>query len=151
MDEIVMNPIGFVKNSVSGRKDVAWGEDVSAIELKEEFCNGLSGLEDFTHAIILYYLDQAKYDREKHLQRRPQNREDMPLVGIFSQRGKDRPNQIGMTSVEIQAVDEKTLTVKGLDAIDGPPVLDIKPYYPVYDKKEANVPEWVDRLMEHYF
>lgn len=151
MDEIVMKPIGFVKNSVTGRKDVSWGEDVSAIELKEEFCTGLSGLEDFTHAIILYYLDQAKYDREKHLQRRPQNREDMPLVGIFSQRGKDRPNQIGMTSVEIQAVDEKTLTVKGLDAIDGTPVLDIKPYYPVYDKKEANVPEWVDRLMEHYF
>ena len=76
---------------------------------------------------------------------------NMPLVGIFSQRGKNRPNQIGITSVEIIAVTDDTLVVKGLDAVDGTPVLDIKPYYPVYDKKEATVPEWVDRLMEHYF
>ena len=75
----------------------------------------------------------------------------MPLVGIFSQRGKDRPNRIGMTSVRIISADEQTLVVQGLDAIDGTPVLDIKPYYPVYDKKNATVPEWVDRLMEHYF
>ena len=76
---------------------------------------------------------------------------NMPLVGIFSQRGKNRPNQIGITSVEIIAVTDDTLVVKGLDAVDGTPVLDIKPYYPAYDRKDATVPEWVDRLMEHYF
>ena len=75
----------------------------------------------------------------------------MPLVGIFSQRGKDRPNTIGITSVEIVNVSDNSITVKGLDAIDGTSVLDIKPYYPVYDRKDATVPEWVDRLMEHYF
>ena len=75
----------------------------------------------------------------------------MPLVGIFSQRGKNRPNRIGMTSVEIVAVTDDTLVVKGLDAVDGTPVLDIKPYYPVYDRRDATVPEWVNRLMEHYF
>ena len=56
-----------------------------------------------------------------------------------------------MASVRIVSVDGAALTVKGLDAIDGTPVLDIKPYYPVYDKKDAKVPEWVDRLMAHYF
>ena len=101
--------------------------------------------------MILYHLNQADFQRDKHLQRRPQNREDMPLIGIFAQRGKDRPNQIGMTSVPILSVDDASLTVIGLDAIDGTPVLDIKPYYPVYDRKDAQVPEWVDRLMEHYF
>ena len=151
MEEIIMHPIGFVKNEVSSRKDVSWGEDTSLIQLKDEYISGLSGLEDFSHAIILYYLDKANYVKEKHLQRRPQNRDDMPLVGIFSQRGKDRPNQIGMTSVRILSVSENTLVVKGLDAIDGTPVLDVKPYYPVYDRKDAEVPEWVDRLMEHYF
>lgn len=75
----------------------------------------------------------------------------MPLVGIFSQRGKDRPNQIGMTSVKIVSVDDDILTVSGLDAIDGTPVLDIKPYYPVYDRRDASVPKWVDKLMENYF
>ena len=151
MREIIMNPIGYVRNAVQSRKDVSWGEDVSTIVLNEEYHSGLKGLEDFTHVIILYYLDKAAYQKEKHLQRRPQNREDMPLVGIFSQRGKDRPNQIGMTSVRIVSVDGAALTVKGLDAIDGTPVLDIKPYYPVYDKKDAKVPDWVDRLMAHYF
>ena len=132
-------------------KDTSWGDDISSIVLDEQYVSGLKGLEDFSHAIILFYLDKAEYIKEKHLQRRPQNRDDMPLVGIFSQRGKDRPNKIGMTSVEIISVTDDTLVVKGLDAVDGTPVLDIKPYYPAYDKKEATVPEWVERLMEHYF
>ena len=149
--EIVMNPIGYVRNTVTNKKDISWGEDSSTIVLEEQYAPGLRGLEDFSHVIILFYLDQAKYDKEKHLQRRAQNRVDMPLVGIFSQRGKDRPNQIGMTSVRIVSVSDNKLIGNGLDAVDGTPVLDIKPYYPIYDKKEAYVPEWVDRLMEHYF
>lgn len=151
MREIIMTPIGYVENNVQAKKNVSWGGDISRIVLEKEYYNGLSGLEDFSHAIIIYYLDKAEYKREKHLQRRPQNREDMPLVGIFSQRGKDRPNKIGMTAVQIVEVCEKALAVKGLDAINGTAVLDIKPYYPVYDKKEAAVPDWVNRLMEHYF
>ena len=151
MEEILMKPIGRVKNEVSVRKDVSWGSDTSAIVLEEEYETGLAGLEDFSHAIILFYLDQAEYQKEKHLQRCPQNREDMPQVGIFSQRAKDRPNKIGMTAVEIVSVSDRELVVKGLDAVDGTPVLDIKPYYPVYDRRNAKVPEWVDRLMEHYF
>ena len=148
---IEMEAIGYVRNEVKEKKDFAWGKDTSSIVLNEEYISGLKGLEDFSHVIILYHLDKAKYEKDKHLQRRPQNREDMPLVGIFSQRGKDRPNRIGMTSVEIVSVSDDTLVVKGLDAVDGSPVLDIKPYYPVYDKKEASVPEWVDRLMKQYF
>ena len=151
MEKITLTPIGIVKNSVTIRKDTSWGDDVSLIKLDEQYASGLKGLEEFSHAIILFHLDKAKYEKEKHLQRRPQNRDDMPLVGIFSQRGKDRPNRIGMTAVEIVSVEEDTLVVKGLDAIDGTPVLDIKPYYPAYDKKDASVPEWVDRLMAHYF
>ncbi len=151
MENIVMSPIGYVKNNVSERKDTAWGGDISSIILKAEYCLGLTGLEDFSHAIVLFYLDKAGYIKEKHLLRRPQNREEMPEVGIFSQRCKDRPNKIGMTSVEIVSVSDDKLVVKGLDAVDGTPVLDIKPYYPVYDKKEAKVPEWVERLMEQYF
>jgi len=75
----------------------------------------------------------------------------MPLVGIFFQRAKDRPNQIGMTSVKIESVMENCLIVQGLDAIDGIKILDIKPYYPMYDKKEAKVPSWVETLMKGYF
>ena len=127
--KIEMEPIGYVSNKVKDRKDVSWGEDTSSIILDEEYNFGLKGLEDFSHVIIIYHLDKAKYEKEKHLQRRPQNRDDMPLVGIFSQRGKDRPNRIGMTSVKVVSVSEDRIVVEGLDAVDGTPVLDIKPYY----------------------
>jgi len=146
-----MQPVGYVQNQVHDKKDDAWGGDLSTIILENEYHTGLKGLEGFSHAMVIFYLDQAKYERETHLQRRPMDRDDMPMVGIFSQRTKDRPNNIGVTTVQIVSVDDKSLTVKGLDAIDGTPVLDIKPYYPVFDKREAHVPEWVDRLMEHYF
>lgn len=151
MQDIVMHPIGYVRNSVQDKKDTAWGADISTIELDEQYRFGLTGLESFSHALIVTCLDQANYRKEKHLLRRPQGREDMPVVGIFSQRTKDRPNRIGITAVEILSVGETTLQIKGLDAIDGTPILDIKPYFPVFDKREARTPEWVDILMENYF
>lgn len=76
----------------------------------------------------------------------------MPLVGIFSQRVKDRPNPIGITAVEIVKVEGDVLEVKGLDAINGTPVIDVKPYYPQFDKvDDSKVPEWVNILMQNYF
>ena len=149
--EIVMNPIGYVENSVLEKKEDFWGETVSQIRLKEEFSGGLTGLEAFSHALILCYLDRAGYVKERHLCRHPRGREDLPMVGIFSQRVKDRPNKIGVTAVEILSVEDCVVTVKGLDAINGTPVLDIKPYFPDFDKREAQVPEWVDLLMGDYF
>ena len=144
---ITMEPIGHVRNVVTQRKDRGWGEDVSAIVLLEQYAPGLTGLEDFSHAIIVFHLDQAHFKATRHLTRRPQNRADMPNVGIFSQRGKDRPNRM----VEVVSVTEGELLVRGLDAIDGTPVLEIKPYFPAYDRRDATTPAWVDRLMEHYF
>ena len=149
--DIVMEPVGRVVNAVREKKHTGWGEDVSSIVLEEKYHTGLKGLEGFSHAVILFCLDRARYDKSEHLNRRPRGREDMPLVGIFAQRSKDRPNRIGMTSVEILSVSDSTLVVRGLDAIDGTPVLDIKPYYPVYDRRDATVPEWVERLMDNYF
>jgi tRNA-Thr(GGU) m(6)t(6)A37 methyltransferase TsaA len=112
----------------------------------------LEGIKGFSHAVIVCYLHQAEFESAKHLIRRPQGREGMPMTGIFAQRAKDRPNHIGITAVEILDACDCTLTVRGLDAIDGTPVLDIKPYFPAFDcRHEATVPEWVDVLMEHYF
>ncbi len=144
--------IGYVENDVSEQTDLKWGNIKSKIKLANEYVGGLTGLENFSHAIILTYLHEAKFIQEKHLERRPRNLPDMPLIGIFSQRAKDRPNPIGLTSVKIIEVLADTLLVEGLDAINGTPVLDIKPYYPQYDKVgNAIIPEWVNRLMENYF
>lgn len=144
--------IGIVENEVNKQSDENWGKIISCIKLYHKYQGGLKGLENFTHLIVVTFLHEAKYVREKHLQRRPRNLEEMPLVGIFSQRAKDRPNPIGITAVKIVEVFDDSVLVEGLDAINGTPVLDLKPYYPHYDRvEEARVPEWVDRLMEKYF
>lgn len=150
--KIEFESVGEVRNNIETKKDTNWGNDVSRIIIDEKYKNGLIGLSEFSHLTVIYYLDKADFVVEKHILRKPQGREDMPMVGIFAQRAKDRPNAIGITSVEIIDISQNTITVKGLDAIDGTPVLDIKPYYPMYDcKNNAVVPDWVIRLMEHYF
>ncbi|MCL2253451.1 MAG: tRNA (N6-threonylcarbamoyladenosine(37)-N6)-methyltransferase TrmO [Lachnospiraceae bacterium] len=144
--------IGTVKSNATEKVDHNWGDIVSEIIIKEELQIGLKGLEDFSHVIIIYHLSEASFIKEKHLTRKPQGRDDMPTVGIFSQRAKDRPNAIGVTSVKLLSIEQNIVKVQGLDAINGTPILDIKPYYPQYDMKEnATVPEWVNVLMADYF
>lgn len=150
--KIEFTAIGTVRNTIVNKKDTNWGNDVSQIVIDEKYEKGLIGLSDFSHIIVAYFLDKALFNMDEHLVRRPQNREDMPMIGILSQRAKDRPNPIGITSCELVAVNNNIVSVKGLDAIDGTPILDIKPYYPMYDcRNDAVVPEWVRRLMENYF
>ena len=149
---INFNSIGHVSTDIKEQTDINWGKVESKIIINTDLKDGLTGLSDFSHIIVVYYLNEAKFIKEKHIVRKPQGREDMPMVGILSQRGKDRPNPIGITSVELVSVDDNIITVKGLDAIDGTPVLDIKPYYPIFDLKyKATVPNWVNVLMEEYF
>jgi len=147
----MFTPIGYVKTRITEKVDHNWGDIVSDLIINEDFSDGLKGLVNFSHIIVVYNLHEAKFNREKHLIRKPQGRDDMPFVGIFAQRAKDRPNPIGVTSVALLSVTENVISVKGLDAIDGTPILDIKPYYPQYDRKEATVPEWVNILMKDYF
>ncbi len=145
-------PIGTVRSPQSQAVDEGWGEVVSDIHLQPGLGSGLSGLEEFSHAVVVYYMHEARFDWRNDFVRRPQGRDDMPEVGIFAQRTRSRPNSIGVTAVEVVAVEGDVLRVRGLDAIDGTPVLDIKPYFPPYDYvDDAGVPEWVDRLMEGYF
>lgn len=148
----MFGPVGFVRSEVTVKTDCNWGLVVSNIIMNEDLADGLKGLEEFSHIIVVFHLNEAEFIKDKHLVRRPQGREDMPYVGIFSQRAKDRPNPIGITAVKLLRVCGNRIEVQGLDAIDGTPVLDIKPYYPQYDLKEnAVVPEWVHVLMKEYF
>lgn len=153
MGEIVhFRPIGSVISSVNEPVDEKWGEVVSEIHLKMELIRGLGGLETFSHAIVVYYLHQAEWNPDSDMVRKPQGRTDLPFVGVFAQRAKHRPNAIGITAVQVISVKDNVVTVKGLDAINGTPVLDIKPYYPAFDRIEKPVvPEWVDKLMKTYF
>jgi tRNA-Thr(GGU) m(6)t(6)A37 methyltransferase TsaA len=150
--EMNLEPIGTVRSPVSRTDlDENWGAVVSEIHLVEPLAAGLQGLDQFSHLIVVFLMDHT-FDRGKDLVRRPRGRADMPECGIFAQRAKHRPNPIGVTPVRLLGTAGNVVTVRGLDAIDGTPVLDLKPYFPVFDQvPEAVVPEWVDRLMVGYF
>ncbi len=149
---MLFESIGTVKCPIVEQMDEGWGEVVSEIWLNPELATGFDGLAEFSHAVIIFLMHQASFDMGRDLKRRPRGRADMPETGIFAQRAKHRPNSIGITTVRILDVDGSMLRVKGLDAIDGTPVLDIKPYVPAFDRVEnATVPGWIEQLMDGYF
>jgi len=151
-ETISLRPIAWVRNGRDSTIDAGWGAIESRIELSPEAAAGLEGLDQFSHVLVIFYM-HLDPDREAPvLRRRPRGRDDMPLLGVFAQRGRMRPNPIGVTAVEIVRLESGVLVVRGLDAVDGTPVLDLKPYAPAFDRREAaRVPEWLDRLMQGYF
>ena len=150
--ELPLRPIGFVRSSATEKVDESWGAVESRIELLPEYRAGLRGLESFSHALVIAYLHGASYEPARHLVRRPRGRADLPELGIFAQRAKDRPNPLGVTVVPIVAVEPDGLRVRGLDAIDGTPIVDLKPYFPDFDSAPgARVPDWVRDIMRGYF
>ena len=152
MNTFLVRPIGFVSSPFTRQTDEHWGAAVSSVEVLQEYRPGLLGLDQFSHVIVATFLHEAAFDPVHDLVRRPRGLDSMPRIGIFAQRAKDRPNPIGITAVPLVGVSDTGIAVRGLDAIDGTPVIDIKPYYPVYDRvDEAAVPEWVGRLMAGYF
>lgn len=145
-------PIGIVKSPVKEAVDENWGDVVAEIHLLEPFGPGLRGIEEFSHIVVVFFMHRSTFDVATDLVRRARGRSDMPLAGTFAQRARHRPNPIGVTAVELLEVRHSVVKVKGLDAIDGTPVLDLKPYLPAFDcRPEAKIPEWVERLMKGYF
>lgn len=152
MRDVTLEVIGTVRNGRESAADQGWGDVVSTLEIAPEFAAGLAGLESFTHVVVLFYMHLDPDPEPATLVRRPRGRADMPALGVFAQRGRMRPNPVGITACEIVRVEPGRLVVRGLDAVEGTPVLDLKPYFPVFDRRdEARVPEWVGKLMKGYF
>jgi len=147
-----LQPIGSVKSPAAEPTDENWGNVISEIHLVEALVAGLQGLAQFSHLIVVFFMHQSTFNPAADLVRRPRGRADMPEVGIFAQRARHRPNPVGITAVKLVEIEGNVLKVKGLDAIDGTPVLDIKPYVPAFDRvDQAIVPPWMERLMDGYF
>ena len=144
METFTLSPIGHVRNRVVSPVDSGWGAVESRIVLEPQWTGALDGLAEFSHVQILTYLHQiAAEDQDVPAQRRPRGRADMPLLGVFAQRARVRPNPIGLTACAIVAAKRGELIVRGLDAIDGTPVLDIKPYAPGQGAATGvKVPDW---------
>jgi tRNA-Thr(GGU) m(6)t(6)A37 methyltransferase TsaA len=149
-----MHPIGFVRSPRTEAIDDDWGAVVSRVALDtDQFTSdSLRGLEEFSHVEIVYVLDRVDHGSFELGARRPRNNPDWPEVGVLAQRNKRRPNRIGVSACELLGVDDLELTVRGLDAIDGTPVLDIKPYMTEFAPRGAvRQPRWSHELMSGYW
>lgn len=144
--------IGVVRNARTKMSEGGWGEVESEIHLEARYAAGLQGLEAFSHVMVIFYLDQIEgFDLDKQLLRNPRGMEHLRKVGVFAQRTKYRPNPIGVTSAALCAIRGNVVVVRGLDALDGTPVLDLKPYMPMFDRiEDARTPDWVKYFMEGY-
>lgn len=150
---IAMKPIGRVRGGRAEAIDDDWGTSRAAIELDARFTpDALAGLNDFSHTEVVYVFDRVGYDEIATGARHPRGRTDWPKVGIFAQRGKNRPNRIGVTICRIVGVEGRRLEVEGLDAIDGTPVLDIKPVLSGFlPRGEVREPGWAREIMQDYW
>lgn len=146
-------PIAFIRASRAVAEDDFWGGSVARIELAEGFDEAaLQGLEAFSHAEVIFVFDQVDPAKIVTGARHPRNNPEWPKVGIFAQRGKNRPNRIGSTVVRILKRKGRALVVAELDALDGTPVLDLKPVMREFlPRAEVHQPDWATELMRDYW
>jgi tRNA-Thr(GGU) m(6)t(6)A37 methyltransferase TsaA len=145
--------IGHVETARQSAEDDYWGGVESCIVLGDRLgSDALVGLEQFSHVEVLFFFDRVEAEKIVWGKRHPRNNEEWPAVGIFAQRGKNRPNRIGSTIARIVRREGRRLYVSELDAIDGTPVLDIKPVMQEFlPRGKIRQPEWSRQLMRRYW
>ncbi len=142
--EINLTPIGFVKNSIKEPKREDWQTVTSEIIINEDLKEALSRIDEFSHIIVIYWMHKVPPSQRSVIKVHPRANPDLPLVGVFASRSPARPNPIGITTVKLLERRDNVLKVIGLDAIDGTPVLDVKPDIPRNNSStEATTPGWV--------
>lgn len=142
---IKIKPLGKAKNRVSKPMLPGWKDIETEIVIDKKYAKGLDGIEDYSHIVVVYWMNKEK---ECHLKHHPQGRADVPFVGIFSCRCPQRPNRIAISTVRLLRRFKNRLKVKGLDIVNDTPILDIKPYALQYDKiNKVKIPRWVDKLV----
>ncbi|HEX8063470.1 MAG TPA: TrmO family methyltransferase [Allosphingosinicella sp.] len=149
-----LEPVGRVCGGRTAAEDDDWGASRARIELDAQrfSADALAGLDAFSHAEVVFVFDRVGEDEIEYGARHPRGRTDWPKVGIFAQRGKNRPGRIGVTICRIVRVEGLAVEVEGLDAIDGSPVLDIKPVMSGFlPRGELREPGWAREIMKAYW
>ncbi|MEO6338440.1 MAG: SAM-dependent methyltransferase [Caulobacteraceae bacterium] len=152
--QFAMIPVGFVHGGRTTPDDDDWGGSRAVIELDgARFeADALAGLDAFSHLEVVYVFDRVDEARIVTGARHPRGNPDWPKVGVFAQRAKARPNRIGIGVCRILKIDGLRVEVEGLDAIDGTPVLDLKPVMSGFAPRgEVREPEWAKTLMAGYW
>ncbi len=152
--QCVLQPVGVVRSPITEVADDCWGNVTAVIELDPARFTPEStmGLEEFSHLQVVFLLHRIRPESVLTGSKHPRERQDWPRVGVFAQRTKDRPNRIGVTVCQIEAVKGLQIWLRELDAIDGTPVLDIKPYMEEFGSRgPVRQPAWSRELMAGYF
>lgn len=148
--QIVIKPIGVVRNSITDKAYNGWKDTCSDIVLEEEYIPALEGLADFSHIIIMFWLSKVSTEERATRKSRPLRNADIPEMGVFAWHSSRRPNPIGMSVVELLGIQGNVVKVRGLDAIDGTPVLDLRSYVGGYYHREQTVePGWVKTALKN--
>jgi len=144
---IALKPIGTVRNGVTEIEPDSTNSLVSEIIINNEHDEALEGIEQFSHLIIIFWMHQVPPAKRRLKKVHPRGRQDVPLRGVLATRTQYRPNPVGVKTVKLLERHGNVLKVMGLDALEGTPVLDIKPYDPDYDGVPgATVPQWIEQL-----
>jgi len=144
--KINLTPIGFVKNAVTEPQGEDWQTIISEIIVNEDMNEALSGIDEFSHIIVIYWMHKTPASQRSIKKVHPKRNLNLPLVGVFATRSPARPNPIGIATVKLLECRDNILKVIGLDAIDGTPVLDIKPHIPGSDSPTpARIPGWITK------
>jgi tRNA (adenine37-N6)-methyltransferase len=154
MSTIALHPIGHVRSTRTAPEDDHWDAVDAYIELDEAQlgAEALAGLDAFSHVEVVFIMDRVEDAKIERTARHPRNNTAWPKVGILAQRGKNRPNRIGTTVCRIERIEGTRLHVRGLDAIDGSPVLDLKPWVIEFGPRgEVKPPAWMTELMQEYW
>ncbi len=139
---ITLKAIGIVRNETKQASRRSSKNVVSEILIDSNLTEALDNLDEFSHIIVIYWMHQRGGPAPKKV--RPKGNPELSLMGVFSTRSPDRPNPVGKATVRLLQRQGNILKVKGLDAIDGTPVIDIKPYIPGYDSVDnATAPSWM--------
>lgn len=148
-----IRPIAWVRSTRTELADDDWDRERCAIELDDAVPDeALLGIDGFSHLDVLFVFDRAEDAPPAPFARHPRGNPAWPRVGIFAQRAKDRPNRLGLTTCALRSVAARRVEVVGLDAVDGTPVVDLKPHLrELGPRGEVRQPRWVDELMAGYF
>lgn len=165
MREMILKPVGVVRSDIKEPSLIArsgdlnraieghprWpqAESFAEIVIDPAYSGILDGIEDFSHLLVLYWAHRVDAEGRTLTKVHPMGRKDLPLVGIFSTCSPARPNPVLVIAVRLLGRTGLTLTVKGLDAVDGSPVVDIKPYLPsYYSVTDASLSSWMNQLVD---
>ncbi len=143
---VTLRPIGIVRNRIKRPMSEGWAEVTSQIVLRPELAEALLGLDTYSHIYVLFWPHQIPEEvRGSKPQLHPLDDEANPLQGVLATRSQIRFNPVLVSAVPLLKVEKNVLHVRGLDAVDGSPVLDVKPYIAYFDCiAEAKVPKWVE-------